>query len=47
MRAFLPDIHRDPIGRVLISTAQGHDADLVTSDGIIFRYLDVRTRWKA
>ncbi len=28
--AFLPDIHRDPIDRVLIATAQEHDADLVT-----------------
>lgn len=45
--AFLPDIHRDPIDRVLIATAQEHDADLVTRDGVISRYPDVRTRWKA
>jgi PIN domain nuclease of toxin-antitoxin system len=45
--AFLPDIHRDPIDRVLIATAQEHDADLVTRDDAISRYPDVRIRWKA
>ena len=44
--AFLPDIHRDPIDRVLIATAQEHDADLVTRDDAISRYPDVRIRWK-
>jgi PIN domain nuclease of toxin-antitoxin system len=45
--AFLPDIHRDPIDRVLIATAQEHDADLLTKDDVISRYPDVRVRWKA
>ena len=45
--AFLPDIHHDPIDRVLIATAQEHDADLVTRDGIMSRCPNVRTRWKA
>lgn len=43
--AYLPNVHRDPIDRVIIATAQEHDADLVTRDGLIARYPDVRVRW--
>jgi len=45
--AFLPDIHRDPIDRVLIATALEHDAELVTRDGMISQYPDVRIRWSS
>ncbi len=43
--AFLPDIHRDPIDRVLVATAQEYTAELVTRDESIARYPDVRVRW--
>jgi PIN domain nuclease of toxin-antitoxin system len=43
--AFLPDIHRDPIDRVLIATALEYDAELATRDEIIGRYPGVRVRW--
>ena len=43
--AFLPDIHRDPIDRVLIATALEYDAELATRDGVIGRYPGVRVRW--
>jgi PIN domain nuclease of toxin-antitoxin system len=45
--AFLPDIHRDPIDRVIIATALEHNAELATRDGMISRYPDVRVRWSA
>jgi PIN domain nuclease of toxin-antitoxin system len=43
--AFLPDIHRDPVDRVLIATALEHDAELATKDETIRRYPEVRIRW--
>jgi PIN domain nuclease of toxin-antitoxin system len=43
--AFLPDIHRDPIDRVLIATALEHDADFISKDALIARYPEVRVRW--
>jgi PIN domain nuclease of toxin-antitoxin system len=43
--AALPDIHRDPIDRVLIATALENDAIFVTKDEVIARYPDVRIRW--
>ena len=43
--AFLPDIHRDPIDRVLIATALEYDAELATRDELIGRYPGVRVRW--
>ena len=43
--AFLPEIHRDPIDRVIIATALDHDADLATRDRTISRYPDVRVKW--
>ena len=43
--AFLPDIHRDPIDRVLVATALEYDADLVTKDDAISRYPDIHVRW--
>lgn len=42
--AFLPDIHRDPIDRVLIATALEYDAELATRDEVIGRYPGVRVR---
>lgn len=45
--AFLPDIHRDPIDRVLIATALEHNAELATRDGLISQYPDVRVRWSS
>ena len=45
--AFLPDIHGDPIDRVLIATAMEHDADFISRDATVARYPDVRVRWGA
>ena len=43
--AELPDIHRDPIDRVLIATALELDATLVSRDASITAYPDVRVTW--
>jgi PIN domain nuclease of toxin-antitoxin system len=45
--ASVPDLHRDPIDRVLIATAPEHDADFVTKDESIARYPNLRVRWSA
>lgn len=42
--AALPDIHRDPIDRVIIASAIDYD-ELLTRDGMIARYPGVRVRW--
>jgi len=36
--AFLPDIHKDPIDRLLIAQARSHDLILVTQDQTIRKY---------
>lgn len=41
----LPPIHKDPADRLILATAQQLDADIVTPDGLISRYPDVRTIW--
>jgi PIN domain nuclease of toxin-antitoxin system len=38
----LPDLHRDPADRIIIATAQMHDAILVTADGTIQAYPGLR-----
>ncbi|HYO98273.1 MAG TPA: type II toxin-antitoxin system VapC family toxin [Polyangiaceae bacterium] len=43
--AALPDIHRDPIDRVIIASAIDRDAELITRDGMISQYPGVRVRW--
>lgn len=43
--AALPDLHRDPIDRVIIATAMEHDAELVSKDELVSRYPGVRVRW--
>jgi PIN domain nuclease of toxin-antitoxin system len=43
--AALPDIHRDPIDRVLLATAMELDAVLATKDAAIRRYPGVRLLW--
>ncbi|WP_437825283.1 type II toxin-antitoxin system VapC family toxin [Sorangium sp. So ce1153] len=43
--AALPDVHRDPIDRVIIATAIEHDAELVSKDELVSRYPGVRVRW--
>jgi PIN domain nuclease of toxin-antitoxin system len=45
--AALPDIHRDPVDRVLVATAIELDAALVTKDAVIPSYPGVRVRWDA
>lgn len=40
----LPDLHRDPIDRMLIAHAIHADLTLVTADEVIRRY-PVRTLW--
>jgi PIN domain nuclease of toxin-antitoxin system len=41
----LPDLHADPMDRVIIATALEHDADLISKDKIISSYPDVRVKW--
>jgi PIN domain nuclease of toxin-antitoxin system len=43
--ATLPDIHRDPIDRIIIATAIEHDADLISRDGNFPQYPSVRVWW--
>ncbi|WP_437604292.1 PIN domain-containing protein [Sorangium sp. So ce590] len=43
--AALPDLHRDPIDRVIIATAIDHNAELVSKDELVSRYPGVRVRW--
>ncbi|WP_437312471.1 type II toxin-antitoxin system VapC family toxin [Sorangium sp. So ce385] len=43
--AALPDLHRDPIDRVIIATAIEHSAELVSKDDLVSRYPGVRVRW--
>lgn len=43
--AELPDIHRDPIDRILVATALELNATLVSKDTIIASYPDVRLTW--
>lgn len=41
----LPDIHKDPVDRIIIATAQERGAQLVTADETIQKYPNVRTVW--
>ena len=41
---YLPDIHRDPFDRLLISQAIENDLTIITCDGKIPLY-DVKTVW--
>ena len=43
----LPDIHRDPADRIIIATALARNAWLVTADGFIQQYPQVRSVWKS
>jgi PIN domain nuclease of toxin-antitoxin system len=43
--AALPDIHRDPIDRVLIATAMEYSATLITKDLDMRAYPDVHAVW--
>jgi len=43
--AALPDIHRDPIDRVIVATAIEHGAELVSKDELVGRYPSVQVRW--
>jgi len=42
----LPDIHKDPVDRIIIATAQERKAQRVTADETIQTYPDLRTVWK-
>ena len=42
----LPDLHKDPVDRIIIATAQAHQAELVTADATIQTYPNLRTVWK-
>jgi len=42
----LPDIHRDPIDRILIATAMEYDAYFATKDSIIQSYPGIKTIWQ-
>jgi PIN domain nuclease of toxin-antitoxin system len=43
--AALPDIHRDPIDRVIVATAIEHGAELLSKDELIARYPGVQVHW--
>lgn len=42
--AALPDIHRDPMDRVIIATAIEHGAGLLSKDELIVKYPGVQVR---
>lgn len=41
----LPDLHRDPIDRILIATAMEHRLGIVTRDRVIPTYPGIQTIW--
>ena len=41
----LPPIHRDPFDRIIIASAIEEDLIILTSDGEIVKYQDVKTLW--
>ena len=41
----LPLIHRDPFDRIIIASAIEEDLTLLTNDGEIVKYQDVKTLW--
>jgi predicted nucleic acid-binding protein len=43
--AALPDLHRDPMDRVIIATAIGHGAELISKDDQIAKYPGVVVLW--
>lgn len=43
----LPDLHRDPADRIIIAATLEHDALLVTADGLIQQYPNLRWVWKS
>jgi PIN domain nuclease of toxin-antitoxin system len=43
--AALPDIHRDPIDRVIVATAIEHGAELVSKDELVSKYPGLQVRW--
>ena len=43
--AFLPDIHKDPLDRIIIATALAHNATLFSKDEKIMAYPDVSVYW--
>jgi len=43
--AALPDLHRDPIDRVIVATAIEHGAELIPKDEIVAKYPGVQVRW--
>lgn len=45
--ALLPDVHRDPIDRVIVATAIEHAAELVSKDELIAKYPGVTVSWSS
>jgi PIN domain nuclease of toxin-antitoxin system len=43
--ASLPDIHRDPIDRVIVATAIEHGAELLSKDELVAKYPGLQVRW--
>ncbi|MBF0460527.1 MAG: type II toxin-antitoxin system VapC family toxin [Magnetococcales bacterium] len=41
----LPDIHRDPADRIIIATAQIHQAVLITADATVQEYPNLKCIW--
>jgi PIN domain nuclease of toxin-antitoxin system len=43
--AALPDIHRDPVDRVIVATAIEHGAELLSKDESVAKYPGVQVHW--
>ena len=41
----LPELHKDPIDRVIIASAIGHNAVLITKDSTIQKYPKLKWEW--
>ena len=46
MAGVLPDLHGDPMDRILIATAQALDLPLISKDRKIKQYPDLQTIWE-
>ena len=41
----LPPLHADPCDRIIVATAEKHDATIITSDGLIRQYQSITVIW--
>jgi PIN domain nuclease of toxin-antitoxin system len=43
--ALLPDLHADPMDRIIIATAMEHNAELISRDAHVTSYPNIKVRW--